>query len=236
MSLWDTFSSVSCVQLQHCVRSWVSLSPVALIHQRLILCFDLCCLPLASACLKSPSHCERPGPSVSSYSLYEQKRRFHGSNCTLSEALIIAQWTSDRWPPKWNNYTIRCPSRPFCPTLLRTVDINEDGWRVCMSSYCKKMNTLMPQTWMLPSCAQDVIWRRAMSNLAANRVAVQSRRYSSLIGSITRLSSKNENSSTRAYTNAKRTLNINYLWKRVNLSYACGRGTDHYQFFTAHSY
>lgn len=45
----------------------------------------------------------------------------------LSEALIIAQWTSDRWPPKWNNYTIRCPSRPFCPTPLRTTDINKDG-------------------------------------------------------------------------------------------------------------
>lgn len=148
----------------------------------------------------------------------------------LSEALIIAQWTSDCWPPKWNNYTICCPSRPFCPTPLRTTDINKDGWHVCMSSYCTKMNTLIPQTWMLPSCAQDVIWRRTMPNLAANKVAVQSCPFSSLIGSMTRLSCKNENSSTGAYKDVKRTtLNINYLWKRVNsLVSACEGGTDHY--------
>lgn len=205
----------------------MSLSPVALIHQRLILCFDLCCLPLASACLKSPSHCERLGPSVSSYSLYEQKRRFHGSNCSL-------------WSSNYSSVDIRplatqveqlhylLPITPILPPP-RAIDINKDGWHVCMSSYCTKMKTLMPQTWMLPSCAQDVIWRRTMPDLAANKVAVQSCRYSGLIGSITRLSSKNENSSTRTYTNVKRTtLNINYLWKRVNLLYACGGGTDHY--------
>lgn len=131
----------------------------------------------------------------------------------LSKALIIAQWTSDCWPPKRNNYTIRCPSRPFCPTPLRPIDIDKDGWHVCMSSHCTKIKTLMPQTWTLPSCVQDIIWRRTMPNLADKKVAVLSCPYSSLIGSITRLSCKKENSSTRAYMNVKRTtLNINCLW------------------------
>lgn len=77
------FICLSRVQSEHYESSWTSSSPVDLIHQRLIFCFDLCCLPLVLACLESPSHCERPGPSVSFRSLYEQERRFHGSIYSL---------------------------------------------------------------------------------------------------------------------------------------------------------
>lgn len=69
-------------QPEHSESSLMSPSPAYLIHQRLIFCFDLRCLPLMPACLESPSHCERPGPSVSSRSLYEQEWRFHVSNCS----------------------------------------------------------------------------------------------------------------------------------------------------------
>lgn len=75
---------VLCIQSERYESSWISALPVVLIHQFLILCFDLRRLPLVLACLESPSHHKRPGPSVSSRSLYEQEKRFHGSNCSQS--------------------------------------------------------------------------------------------------------------------------------------------------------
>lgn len=73
---------VLCIQSERYESSWISALPVVLIHQFLILCFDLRRLPLVLACLESPSHHKRPGPPVSSRSLYEQEKRFHGSNCS----------------------------------------------------------------------------------------------------------------------------------------------------------
>lgn len=88
----------SCVHSEHYGSSWMFDSPVALIHQHLILRFDLRCLLLASARL------ERPGPSVSSRSLREQERRFHGSHCSDSRSADLRSLSSQQ-----NNYTTGCP-------------------------------------------------------------------------------------------------------------------------------
>lgn len=73
---------VSRVQLVCYESSWASPAPVVLIHQCLIFCFDLCRLPLVPTCLESPSHCERPGPSV-------RRGGFMGA-VALTETQIIA--------------------------------------------------------------------------------------------------------------------------------------------------